>query len=253
MKVVIVEDELAASENLTYLLHSIDNTIEILKVIDSVKSSVAYFSKPHEAELAFMDIHLADGISFEIFDSVSINIPVIFTTAYNQYALKAFKFNSIDYLLKPIDKDELSDSLKQFKAQTKQKGIADHQIKGLLDLVGGKAKTYKSTFLVSHRDQLIPIKTDNIAYFRIDAGIVKGILSDNKSYIIDQKLEELDEELDPEQFYRINRQFILNRDAIVNIKQYFNGKLIVVVNPVCDERIVVSKAKATEFKIWVST
>ena len=130
MKVVIVEDELAASENLTYLLHSIDNTIEVLKVIDSVKSSVAYFSKPHEAELVFMDIHLADGISFEIFDSVTINIPVIFTTAYNQYALKAFKFNSIDYLLKPIDKDELADALEQFKVQTKQKGIADHQIKG---------------------------------------------------------------------------------------------------------------------------
>ena len=253
MKVVIVEDELAASENLTYLLHSIDNTIEILKVIDSVKSSVAYFSKSHEAELVFMDIHLADGISFEIFDSVSINIPVIFTTAYNQYALKAFKFNSIDYLLKPIDKDELSDSLEQYKVQTKQKGIADHQIKGLLDLVSGKTKTYKSTFLVNHRDQLIPIKTENIAYFRIDTGIVKGITSDNKSYIIDQKLDDLEEELDPEQFYRTNRQIILNRDAIINIKQYFNGKLTVVVNPVCDERIVVSKAKATEFKAWVSS
>ncbi len=253
MKVVIVEDELAASENLTYLLHSIDNTIEVLKVIDSVKASVAYFSKPHEAELVFMDIHLADGISFEIFDNVTINIPVIFTTAYNQYALKAFKFNSIDYLLKPIDKDELADALEQFKVQTKQKGIADHQIKGLIDLVSGKAKTYKSTFLVGHRDQLIPIKTENIAYFRIDTGIVKGIISDNKSYVIDYKLEDLEEELDPEQFYRINRQFILSRNAIMNIKQYFDGKLIVVVNPVCDERIIVSKAKATEFKMWVSS
>ena len=253
MKIVIVEDELAASENLTYMLQSIDGSIKVQKVLDSVKTSIAYFSEPNDAELVFMDIHLADGISFEIFDQVDINIPVIFTTAYNQYTLKAFKFNSIDYLLKPLDKDELSDALEQFKVQTKQKGISDHQIKGLLDLVEGKATNYKSTFLVSHRDQLIPIKTENIAYFKIDTGIVKGITSDNKSYIIDNKLEDLEEVLDPKRFYRVNRQFIANKDAIVNIKQYFNGKLVVVMNPVCDERIVVSKAKASEFKEWVSS
>jgi len=253
MKVVIVEDELAASENLTYLLHSIDSTIEVLKVIDSVKASVAFFSKPHEAELVFMDIHLADGISFEIWDQVAIDIPVIFTTAYNQYTLKAFKFNSIDYLLKPVDNEELSDALEQYKVQVKQKGISDHQIKGLLDLVDGKSKTYKTTFLVGHRDQLIPIKTENIAYFRIDTGVVKAITSENKSYGIDGKLEDIENELNPEQFYRANRQFIISRDAIANIKQYFNGKLIVVVNPVSDERIVVSKAKASEFKDWVGS
>ena len=168
-------------------------------------------------------------------------------------AVKAFKVNSIDYLLKPIDKDELSDALDQFKVQNKQKGIADHQIKGLLNLVGAKTKTYKSAFLVHHRDEMIPLKTEKIAYFRIDTGIVKGTALDNKSYIMDGKLEDIEEDLNPEQFYRANRQFIINRDAIVNIKPYFNGKLIVVVNPVCDERIVVSKAKATEFKTWVSS
>ena len=253
MKVVIVEDELAASDNLTYLLHAIDNTIEVLKVIDSVKSSTAYFSKPNDAELIFMDIHLADGISFEIFDQVTINVPVVFTTAYNQYALQAFKFNSIDYLLKPIDKDELSDALEQFRVQNKQKGIADHQIKGLLDLVKEKDKVYKSTFLVGHRDQLIPIKTQHIAYFRIDNGIVKGITTENRSYVIDTKLDDLEEDLDPHKFYRVNRQFVVNREAIANIKQYFNGKLILIVNPVSDERIVVSKAKASEFKTWVGS
>ena len=253
MKVVIVEDELAASDNLTYLLHSIDNTIEVLKVLDTVKSSAIFFSKPHEAELVFMDIHLADGISFEIFDRVAINIPVIFTTAYNQYALKAFKFNSIDYLLKPIDKEELSDALLQFKVQTKRKGFADQQIKSLINLVHGKSKTYKTNFLVDYRDQLIPLKTDNIAYFWITSGIVKGVSKENKSYVIDSKLDTLEEELNPELFYRINRQFIISRDAITNIKHYFNGKLIVVVNPLSDERIVVSKAKATEFKDWVGS
>jgi two-component system LytT family response regulator len=253
MKVVIVEDELAASDNLAYLLHAIDDDIEILKVLDSVKSSVEYFSKPHEVELIFMDIHLADGVSFEIFDKVTLNVPVIFTTAYNKYALKAFKFNSIDYLLKPIDKDELSDALEQFKVQNKQKGITDHQIKDLIDLVGRKAKTYRSTFLVHNRDEMIPLKTEKIAYFRIDTGIVKGITFDNKSYSMDNNLEDIEEELDPELFYRASRQFIINREAIVNIKQYFNGKLIVVVNPACDKRIVVSKAKAIGFKTWVGS
>ena len=143
MKVVIVEDELAASDNLTYLLHSIDSSIEVLKVLDSVKSSVDFFSKPHEAELVFMDIHLADGISFEIFDQVNISVPIIFTTAYDQYALKAFKVNSIDYLLKPIDDEELSDAIDQFNMQTKTMGLPSDQVKSLLNLLSTKGKTYK--------------------------------------------------------------------------------------------------------------
>ena len=253
MKVLIVEDELAASDNLSYLLHSIDHTIEVVQVLDSVKSSVDFFSRPHDAELVFMDIHLADGISFEIFEQTSIAIPVVFTTAYNQYALKAFKFNSIDYLLKPIDKDELADALQQFKVQNTEKRIDDQQVKGLLDLIQTKRKNYKTTFLVSLRDEMIPLKTENIAYFRIDMGIVKAITSDNKSYSVDGKLEDIEEELDPNLFYRANRQFIISKEAVVNLKTYFNGKLIVVVNPVCDERIAISKAKATEFKDWLGS
>ena len=143
MNVVIVEDELAASDNLTYLLQHIDNTIKVIKVLDSVKASVAFFSKPQTAELVFMDIHLADGISFEIFEQIPITIPVIFTTAYNQYTLKAFKVNSIDYLLKPLDQEELADALQQFKEQKQDKGIANDQIKGLLDLVKEKKQPIK--------------------------------------------------------------------------------------------------------------
>lgn len=252
MNVVIVEDELAASDNLTYLLQHIDNTIKVIKVLDSVKASVAFFSKPQTAELVFMDIHLADGISFEIFEQIPITIPVIFTTAYNQYTLKAFKVNSIDYLLKPLDQEELADALQQFKEQKQDKGIANDQIKGLLDLVKEKKRTYKTTFLISHRDQLIPLKTMDIAYFMIDTGVVKATTFDNKSYTIDGKLEDLEEELDPNNFYRINRQCILRRDALSKIKQYFNGKLIVEVTPVSPEQIVVSKAKAADFKTWVA-
>ncbi|WP_373519011.1 LytR/AlgR family response regulator transcription factor [Pricia sp.] len=253
MKVLIIEDELAASENLTYLLHSIDKDIEVVNVLDSVKSSLDFFSKSHDAELVFMDIHLADGISFEIFEQARIDIPVVFTTAYNQYALKAFKFNSIDYLLKPIDKDELADALQQFKVQNKGKGIDDQQVEGLLDLIQTKRKKFKTTFLVSRRDELIPLKTEKIAYFRIDTGVVKAVTSDNKAYSVDDKLEDIEEELDSHLFHRANRQFIINKDAVVNLKTYFNGKLIVEVKPVSDERIIISKAKATEFKDWLGS
>jgi len=253
MKIVIVEDELAASENLTYLLKNLNPSIEILTVLDSVRSSVAYFSTPTEAELVFMDIHLADGLSFEIFDQVKINTPVIFTTAYDQYALKAFKVNSIDYLLKPIDEDELQKALTQFEVQSQLESSPNVQMEGLLHLIKANSKTYKATYLVSLRDQLIPIKTSSIAYLFIDTGIVKAITKDNKSYTIDKKLEDIENELDPANFYRVNRQFIVQKDAIDNIKYYFNGKLILNVLPIFKEQVVVSKAKSTAFKKWINS
>ncbi|MBT8293248.1 MAG: LytTR family DNA-binding domain-containing protein [Eudoraea sp.] len=253
MKVVIVEDELAASENLTYLLKKLNPDIEVLTVLDSVRSSVAYFSKPNEAELVFMDIHLADGLSFEIFDKVKIIKPVIFTTAYDQYALKAFKVNSIDYLLKPVDEDELAKALNQFEVQSKLDSPPALEMEGLLNLIKSSNKTYKETYLVSHRDQLIPIKTSSFAYLYIDTGIVKGVTKDNKSYTLDKNLEDIENELDPSYFYRVNRQFIVHKDAIANIKYYFNGKLILNVSPVFKEKIVVSKAKSAAFKKWINS
>ncbi|MDX1364141.1 MAG: LytTR family DNA-binding domain-containing protein [Arenibacter latericius] len=252
MKVVIVEDEVAASENLAFMLKNIDNSIEILSVLDSVKASIAYFSKNHEAELIFMDIHLADGLSFEIFDSVKIEIPIVFTTAYDQYALQAFKVNSIDYLLKPIDEDELAESLEQYNGQFKDKGLYTDQVEGLLNLINTKKTTYKSMYLVHHRDQLVPVKTENIAYLYIETGIVKAVTIENQTFIMEQNLEDMENDLDPSIFFRINRQYIVKKDAIESIKQYFNGKLIVSVNPPSSERIVVSRAKAPEFKNWMN-
>ncbi|MBT8313402.1 MAG: LytTR family DNA-binding domain-containing protein, partial [Maribacter sp.] len=227
--------------------------IEVLAVLDSVRSSVAYFSTPNEAELVFMDIHLADGLSFEIFDQVQITQPVIFTTAYDQYALKAFKVNSIDYLLKPVDEDELAKALTQFEVQSQSESTPKVQMEGLLDLIKANSKTYKTTYLVSLRDQLIPIKTSSFAYLYIDTGIVKGITKDNKSYTIDKKMEDIERELDPANFYRVNRQFIVQKDAIDNIKYYFNGKLILNVLPIFKEQIVVSKAKSAAFKKWINS
>lgn len=253
MKVIIVEDELAASDNLSYLLTKIDPEIEVIQILDTVKATVDYFSNPHDGVLVFMDIHLADGISFEIFDQVDINIPIIFTTAYDQYALKAFKVNSIDYLLKPIDKEELSDALDRFNALNQQKGIDDVQIQSLLHLIQTKPANFKQTFLVGVGDQLLPVKTADIAYFFIDTGVVKAVTVQDRSYVLDIKLEDVEEALDPTVFYRANRQFIVRREAITAIKFHFNSKLLVDVHPVCSERIVVSKAKASDFKNWMGT
>jgi two-component system response regulator LytT len=253
MKVIIVEDELAACDNLSYLLTKINADIEVIQVLDTVKATVDYFSNPHDGVLVFMDIHLADGISFEIFDQVEINIPIIFTTAYDQYALKAFKVNSIDYLLKPIDKEELSDALDRYEALNQKKGIDEVQMNSLLQLIQTKAENFKKTFLVSVGDQLVPVKTADIAYFFIDTGVVKAVTVQERSYVLDVKLEDIEEALDPSVFYRANRQFIIRREAIVTIKLHFNSKLLIDVHPVCSERIVVSKAKASDFKNWMGS
>ena len=251
MRVVIIEDEKAAGENLKFLLSEIDASIQVDKIIDTVSAAVDYFSKENDIELAFFDIHLADGISFEIFDKVQINAPIIFTTAYDEYALKAFKVNSIDYLLKPIDEDELKEAIDKFKSASHSAPIKE-QFSQMLQILNAEKKTYKTTYLVQQRDTLIPLHVDNIAYFTIDAGIVKGISFNNKSYTIDEKLENIEAILNPDQFFRANRQFIVQRKAIKNLQLYFNGKLILNVEPKPTEQIVVSKVKAPQLKKWMN-
>ena len=251
MKVVIIEDERAASDNLIYLLKRLEPSIEILEVLDSVKSAVAYLSGHTPAELIFMDIHLADGLSFEIFEKIRIRQPVIFTTAYDQYALKAFKVHSIDYLLKPINQLELQDAITQFKNQSEDTGDLNPQLERLLQMVETRKKAYKGTLLVSQRDQLIPVKTADIAYAYIENGVVKLVSHNQQMYFPDKTLEDLESELDPQDFFRLNRQFLVHRNAISNITQYFNGKLIVTLRPAVKERVLVSKARARDFKEWL--
>lgn len=253
MKVVVVEDELAASENLVYLLGEIDPAIEVVAVLDSVKAAVAYFSKEPVPDLVFMDIHLADGLSFEIFDQVKLSAPVVFTTAYDQYALKAFKVQSIDYLLKPIDLEELKQSLQQYREQHPPDPSDTRQLDGLLQMLRQGTKSYRSTFLMAQKDQLVPVRAEHIAYFQVDTGLLKAVTFDKHTYHLDGKLEELEQELDPHLFYRANRQYIVNRNAIERITLYFNGKLLLSLNPPAAERIVVSKAKAPHFKEWVGS
>lgn len=251
MKAVLVEDEISACENFMYLLQQIDASIEIVKVLDGVKSAIDYFKNNKEPDLIFMDVHLGDGIAFEIFEAVTISAPIIFTTAYDQYAIKAFKLNSIDYLLKPINEDELGYAISKFKENNVNANDIK-QIQKVLTEIKQQYKKYKATFLVHQKDALIPVKTIDFAFFYIELSLVKGITRTNETFILDRKMEDLEEELDPSLFYRINRQFIAQRTAIGKINYSFNGKLTITVSPKFNESIVISKAKSMHFKEWMS-
>lgn len=252
MKVVLVEDEIAASENLSYLLKNIDSEIEIITVLESVSEGISYFSKNNEAELVFMDIHLADGISFEIFDKVSIDVPIVFTTAYDQYAIQAFKVNSLDYLLKPITEEDLIEALEKFKKRRGAPSDVKDQLKGVLSLLEASNKTYKTTYLIQKRDELIPVNVANIAYFYIEASIVKAVTFDKQEYVVNKKLEDIELELNPENFLRINRQFVVNKKSVSKLQFHFNGKLIANLEPEFHDRVLVSKLKASEVKAWLN-
>ncbi|WP_299163150.1 response regulator transcription factor [uncultured Tenacibaculum sp.] len=253
MKVLIIEDEITAAEHLEYLLTKIDSEIEIQTVLDSVKSSIAYLSKSNVIELIFMDIHLSDGLSFEIFDHINIQTPIIFTTAYDQYAIKAFKVNSIDYILKPITENELLIAITKFKTTRETTNSIHFKVENVLELLKKESKTYKSTYLVQKREILIPLKIQEIAYFYIEMGIVKSVSLENNSFIIQEKLEEIEEEVDPALFYRANRQIIINKNIIKHVKHFFNGKLLVETVPKFEEKIIISKAKAKDFKTWLDS
>lgn len=251
MKVLIIEDEYAAAENLKYHLIKIEPSIVVENIVETVYEAVSCLKDNTTTELIFMDIHLADGIAFEIFENIEVKIPIIFTTAYNDYAIKAFKVNSIHYLLKPIDEDELKEAINKYKL-TKENQAINHQIQQLLNSINKNKKVFKRTFLVQKKDTLLPLKIINIAYFTIDLGLVKAVTLDNESFVIDKNLEEIESEIDSDNFFRVNRQFIVQHKSIDNLKLYYNGKLILNITPKPKQQIIISKAKAPKLKEWMN-
>lgn len=248
MKSVIVEDEKPAAKRLKKLLESNQEDFEVLAVLDSIESSVAYFSKNPKADVVFLDIHLADGHSFEIFNHVQINSPIIFTTAYDEYALQAFSVNSIDYLLKPIDEMKLNRSLNKLK-QLHGKPDLD-KLEQLISTFG-QNKKFKNRFLVKQPENLLTVETSQIAYFMAMQKMVVMVTHENRTFPVDQTLEELDTLLDPEQFFRLNRQFIASMKAISHISTIYPGKLKITLKPPVKEEVFVSREKASEFKSWL--
>lgn len=245
MKALIIEDESIAAQALESLIKETNPEIEIQAVLQTIEETVEWFEENSMPDLVFMDIHLADGSSFAIFEKVEITCPIIFTTAYDEYALKAFEVNSIDYLLKPINKADLERAMNKYKTLAPKPSLD-----GLLEQMGGLRKKYKSCFLIPERDKLIPLATSNIAYIYIDTKTVKAIAMDGHTYYLNQTLDEIMAQLDPEQFFRANRQFIISRWSVKDMTVWFGNKLAVNLIVPTPEKIIVSKARVGEFKTW---
>ena len=262
MKTVIIEDEKAAVRNLSSLLDEVKPDAETIAVLDSISSTVEWFNSHPMPDLVFMDIHLADGSAFEIFEHISITCPIIFTTAYDEYALRAFKVNSIDYLLKPIGKEDIECAFAKLgnlqDSTDKENHLFDErkQEKELLQLLHSlkKQESYKTHFLIPMKgDKLLPVSVDMIQLFYIKDCQVKAVLTDGTEYYIPQTLDELTDSLNPTLFFRANRQYLVSREAIKDIDLWFNSRLSINVRYAgIKDKILVSKARVAEFKEWFS-
>jgi two-component system LytT family response regulator len=248
MKALIIEDEILAAKHLQHVIDEVGG-IHVITVTESIADTIEWLRMNPQPELIFMDIHLADGSAFEIFRHVDITCPVIFTTAYDEYALKAFKVNSIDYLLKPIDAEAVQNALKKLKGLTSA-GNSQTDIQNLIASFK-KTSSYKTHFLIPAKgDKLIPVQAGEIAFICIDTGMVKAMTFDQKSFRFEYTLDELADLLDPKDFFRANRQFIISRKAIKDIDIWFNSRLSVNLKVSVPEKILISKARIPEFKSW---
>lgn len=255
MNILIIEDEDSAATQLAAMVAVHFDKVNFAPVIDNVEEARDFLMAKPAIDLIFLDINLSDGLSFSIFKDLVINIPVIFTTAYDQYAIQAFELNSIDYLLKPIRKEKLALAIEKFKRlENRQQMMPDllsiDKVRQLIHAEGA----YKRNFLVPHKDKLIPLSATDMAWFELQHSLVRGMTHKKVTHYMEEKsLEELSAVLDPWEFYRANRQFLVSRQAIQDIQQYFNGRLYVNVVPTPPEKIIISKAKAGHFKAWIKS
>jgi two-component system, LytTR family, response regulator len=252
MKVIIVEDEVPAAEKLERYLHKYDPGLEVLGKFDSVRTSVDWLSSyQDQIDLIFMDIQLIDGLSFNIFQQVQVKKPVIFTTAFNEFALDAFKVNGIDYLMKPITFTDLSASLKKFENLKLQFNAPPPDSLKLQQVLSEtRTKDYKSRFMVKLGEHIRSITTDQISLFYAEGRDVFLLTTQNRKFIIDYTLEALEDILEPKLFFRLNRTFILNINAIKDVIVYSNSRLRIIVHQEFDKEIIVSREKVGEFKEW---
>jgi len=248
MNCLIIEDEKIAAERLSGLIKNYDQSIEILKIIQSVKNSVKWLNTNSTPDLIFMDIQLADGLSFEIFEQTIVKTPVIFTTAYDEYALKAFKVNSIDYLLKPIDQGELNTAIEKFKENNKSNEIPAQVFDNILHSL---TNNYKNKFVIKVGEHIKVFKIDDVQCFYSMEKYSFLQNNSGRNYAIDYSLDQLEDLLDPGKFFRINRKFIVSFLAIIDIISYSNSRLKVKLNSNESNDLLVSREKVQDFKKWL--
>jgi two-component system LytT family response regulator len=249
MKVIIIEDEKPAAEKLQKALQNSNVPVEVLAVLASVKESVNWLGTHGTPELVFMDIELTDGLSFKIFEKLTINCPVIFTTAYDEYWQEAFEHNSIDYLLKPLKPEKLEAALKKYEKLKQYFAVNYHGLLKMNQATGQNG--FKKRFLVKRGADYISVRTEDIAYFHAAHKLVCMVDNKGQKFILDQSLTEIEGQVDPALFYRVNRKYLLNMSCIKRIKSYPKSKLVLEVEPVLSEEIIISQENVAAFKEWM--
>lgn len=250
MKIVIIEDEPRAASQLQRMLKACNFDYEVLDIIDTVEDAILWFQNNTALDLVFMDIQLADGLSFEIFQKLEVEAPIIFTTAFDQYAIQAFKVNSVDYLLKPIQKDDLNDALDKFLKSNKPTAIDPSILKQLLGSM--QAPANREGLLVKEGNGFVQIKVSELLYCYSEDSITFGVTS-NKRFIIDETMDELFDSLDQNTCYRINRGQIVAKAAIQKMDLYFNHRVKLSISNPRDQEFIVSRPKTSDFKKWMNT
>jgi two-component system, LytTR family, response regulator LytT len=251
MKILIIEDEPHNAETLSEIITHIRPESLILEILESIEQAVTYLANPtNKPDLIFADIQLADGLSFEIFSKINIKSPIIFCTAYDQYTLQAFKTNGIEYILKPVKEEDVEAAF--IKYNTLKESIkSEHEIVTLLKQAFNQKDRYKTSILVHYKESFIPISVNNIAFFLVENEILFIQTFENQRYPVFKTMTEIETYVDPSLFYRINRQVLLNRNAIKEVQPFFNRKVIIKTDVRIKEQLIVSRLKVTEFMNWL--
>jgi DNA-binding LytR/AlgR family response regulator len=247
MKVLVVEDETAAYENLTVILNEIDPAIKIAGNTESITQTIQWLRIHPAPDLILMDIHLSDGSAFSIFDNMEVETPIIFTTAYDEYAIDAFRVNSVDYLLKPIKPEELERSLHKFSKWTSTEVV--QYLSRMAQL--SPPPHYRNKLLIPIRDKLLPVDLREVSCFYTTDRNTQIYMKDGNSYPYAKTLEQISASLNPASFYRANKQFFIARNSVKNITIWFDNRLLITLDTEVPERIYISKNKAADFKMWI--
>jgi DNA-binding LytR/AlgR family response regulator len=252
MRVLVIEDEPQAARRLQSLIKNNLSDVVFLDVIDTVKKAIQWFQQNEVPDLIFMDVQLADGISFQIFDEVKINAPIIFTTAYDEYALKAFKVNSIDYILKPVDHAELAAAISKYQTlQDSSKPLSNQLAESIQLAMSMISKKYKERFVIKVGEHLKSIETNEILFFFSLEKTSFAQTKDGRKHILDFTLDQLEGLLDPKRFFRINRKYVVSIDSIHDMISYTNSRLKLVLKTSDDQDIIIARERVQEFKNWL--